>query len=243
MANMVFYILYAVRLCSWDDRLWWSCQDVGRCFRFSGFHHADWLVFCPLERNAWTNFLTRWFCFSLYHNCARLLHCVHLSDPIHVVSSYPFLRSDLMLIIQIRRIHQLGAKSRFSPKLYYIVFIICDIVSLVLQAVGGAMSSNSKGSSQNGVDISLAGLSFQVFSLTIFIALSVDYARSYLRDARSGAVQNRLTESRYKVFLLFLALATLCIYTRCVYRIAELSDGYSGPLIEQQGSFIGLEGV
>lgn len=148
-----------------------------------------------------------------------------------------------MLIIQIRRIHQLGAKSRFSPKLYYIVFIICDIVSLVLQAVGGAMSSNSKGSSQNGVDISLAGLSFQVFSLTIFIALSVDYARSYLRDARSGAVQNRLTESRYKVFLLFLALATLCIYTRCVYRIAELSDGYSGPLIEQQGSFIGLEGV
>lgn len=123
------------------------------------------------------------------------------------------------------------------------MFIICDVVSLVLQAVGGAMSSNSKGSSQDGVDISLAGLSFQVFSLTVFIALSIDYARSYMRDVRSGAVQNRLVESRYKVFLVFLALATLCIYTRCVYRIAELSDGYSGPLIEQQGSFIGLEGV
>lgn len=105
------------------------------------------------------------------------------------------------------------------------------------------MSSNSKGSSQNGVDISLAGLSFQVFSLTVFIALTIDYARSYLRAAKSGAVRNRLTEPRYKVFLVFLALATLCIYIRCVYRVAELSQGYSGPLIQEQGLFIGLEGV
>jgi hypothetical protein len=105
------------------------------------------------------------------------------------------------------------------------------------------MSSNSQGSSQNGIDISLAGLSFQVFSLTVFVALSIDYARSYIRDAKLGAVPNRLTESRYRVFLGFLALATLCIYTRCVYRIAELSDGYSGRLVEEQGPFIGLEGV
>lgn len=105
------------------------------------------------------------------------------------------------------------------------------------------MSSDSKGSSQNGIDISLAGLSFQVFSLTVFIALSVDYALSYLRDVKTGAVSNRLTESRYRLFLVFLALATLCIYTRCVYRIAELSDGYSGRMIQEQGPFIGLEGV
>lgn len=138
---------------------------------------------------------------------------------------------------------QLGAQSRFPPKLYYIVFIICDVVSLILQSVGGAMSSNSQGSSQNGVNISLAGLSFQVLSLTIFIALSIDYTWAYMRDLHRGAVQNRLSETRYRIFLGFVTLATICIYTRCVYRIAELSDGYSGRLEQKEGLFIGLEGV
>ena len=29
----------------------------------------------------------------------------------------------------------------------------------------------------------------------------------------------------------------------CCYRIDELSDGYNGPLIHNEGLFIGLEGV
>lgn len=33
------------------------------------------------------------------------------------------------------------------------------------------------------------------------------------------------------------------ILVRCVYRIDELSDGYSGPLIHNEGLFVGLEGV
>ena len=41
----------------------------------------------------------------------------------------------------------------------------------------------------------------------------------------------------------FLSLAILLILIRCIYRIDELSDGYSGPLIHDEGLFVGLEGV
>jgi hypothetical protein len=126
--------------------------------------------------------------------------------------------------------------------LYYLLFIICDVISLVFQSIGGGMSTNSEGSSQTGVNIALFGLSFQVFTLLVFITLSLDYAARYLRAAKTGSV-GRVVDGRFKVFVACLALATLLVFTRCVYRIAELSEGYSGPLLRDEGLFIGLEGV
>jgi hypothetical protein len=55
-------------------------------------------------------------------------------------------------------------------------FIPCDIVSLIFQATGGAVSSIQAGTDNNtGVDISEAGLILQVVALVIFIGLFVDY--------------------------------------------------------------------
>lgn len=132
--------------------------------------------------------------------------------------------------------------ARFKPMLYYVLFIICDIISLVFQSIGGGMSTNSDGASQTGVNIALFGLSFQVFTLVVFISLSIDYAVRYTRAAKTGSA-GRIVDKQFKLFVVFLALATLSIFTRCVYRIAELSEGYSGPLLRDEGLFIGLEGV
>ncbi|KAL8832219.1 MAG: hypothetical protein Q9191_000389 [Dirinaria sp. TL-2023a] len=131
--------------------------------------------------------------------------------------------------------------ARFSPKFYYWFFIPCDILSLVLQAIGGALSSDSSGSNKTAVDVSVAGLSFQVFTLCIFIGLALEYAVRYRRAAHAGEQRN--VSPRFKIFVLFLSVAILLIFIRCVYRIDELSDGYGGPLIHDQGLFIGLEGV
>ncbi|KAL6722288.1 hypothetical protein ACLMJK_001395 [Lecanora helva] len=129
--------------------------------------------------------------------------------------------------------------SRFSPKFYYWAFIPCDILSLVLQAVGGALSSTSSGGSRTAVDVSIAGLSFQVFTLCVFIGLVLEYAYRYRRASKGVG---HLT-THFKIFSSFLALAILLILIRCAYRIDELSDGYQGPLIHNEGLFIGLEGV
>lgn len=134
---------------------------------------------------------------------------------------------------------RLGSEhSRFSPKLFYWIFIPCDIVSLVLQAAGGALSSTSHGKSKIGVDIALAGLSFQVFTLASFIGLCLDYILRY----QHSSTRATLTKS-FKIFAVFLFLAIVLILIRCAYRIDELSDGYSGPLIHNESLFIALEGV
>ncbi|KIW18800.1 hypothetical protein PV08_03089 [Exophiala spinifera] len=128
--------------------------------------------------------------------------------------------------------------SRFDPRLFYYIFIPCDIVSLILQAIGGAMSSTSDGSSSAGVNIALAGLAFQVATLVAFVAMTVDYfvrSREVWRSAHLPL--------KFKVFVSFLALATLLILIRCCYRVYELNEGYtrhSGALRDQT-LFIALE--
>ena len=128
--------------------------------------------------------------------------------------------------------------SRFSPKFYYWIFIPCDVLSLVLQAVGGALSSTTSGGSRTAIDVSLAGLSFQVFTLCVFIVLVSEYTWRFLK----GSQGHRNISMHFKIFAGFLAFATLLILIRCAYRIDELSDGYNGPLIHNEPLFVALEG-
>jgi hypothetical protein len=46
-----------------------------------------------------------------------------------------------------------------------------------------------------------------------------------------------------QLFFGFMALAVLLIVVRCVYRLVELREGYTGDLIHDENLFIGLEGV
>jgi tellurite resistance protein TehA-like permease len=108
-------------------------------------------------------------------------------------------------------------------------------VSLALQAGGGATSSTSTGSNQVGINISLAGLALQVFTLLVFILASADYMIRFHRTT----VQP--TKTRFNIFTVFLALSIVLILVRCIYRIDELSDGYSGALFHNEGVFYGLE--
>ena len=130
--------------------------------------------------------------------------------------------------------------SRVNPKLFYWVFIPADIISLILQAVGGAMSSSSDGASQTGVNIALAGLIFQVITLSFFSICISDYmwcSRSTWRSVKLPA--------RFISFCGFLALATILILIRCVYRVYELSEGYSrdSEALRDEPMFNCLEGV
>ncbi|KAK1511086.1 parasitic phase-specific protein PSP-1 [Colletotrichum costaricense] len=135
-------------------------------------------------------------------------------------------------------IHVDRSISRFNPRLCYFVFIPCDIVSLILQATGGALSSiaSDKAAVQRGVNVSLAGLIFQVVCLVAFCALFADYLIICMRtNARQRMTKNM------KIFLAFLFISTILILVRCSYRIEELKEGYFSPMFRDQPLFIGLE--
>ena len=155
--------------------------------------------------------------------------------------------------------------SRFKPRTYTFTFMFCDFFSLVLQGTGGGIASTGKTSSTKhaGINIMIAGLSFQVFSLLLFMMLCADYAWNIRK--RNSELAPRSLELRnsfkFKAFQLCqfpllsqssgltlttqtaLAVATLTIFVRSVYRVAELSQGFDGALANQEVSFMILEGV
>lgn len=99
--------------------------------------------------------------------------------------------------------------------------------------------------SQTGIDIMLAGLSFQVFSLAIFAAACADFA---LRVRRSPEQMNTNTTQLYhsthwKLFLCGLGVAAITIFVRSIFRVAELSGGFDGSLANNQITFMILEGA
>lgn len=129
--------------------------------------------------------------------------------------------------------------SRFKPQLIWWIFIPADIICLVLQGTGGALSTVSQGSSQMGIDVALAGLSLQVVILVLFCAILGDYLWRYFRSGSSGALSKRM-----QVFFGFVSAAVILILARCAFRCYELSKGYQdSDLITDEALFIGLEGV
>lgn len=152
--------------------------------------------------------------------------------------------------------------SRIRPQLYTRIFIPCDMIALVLQAVGGGLAAYATyhaASTQKGDNIMMAGLISQVITMAIFMLVSTDFAIRAWRSNSSGdssplasspeedaeAVKLGHLRSSWKFrgFLVALALATICIFWRCVFRVAELSGGWTGPLMHRQDLFIGFESV
>lgn len=144
-------------------------------------------------------------------------------------------------LTDLNRIYRLDPElSRFAPKLFYWIFIPADILCLVLQSVGGAMSTDqNEDTSMTGVNVSLAGLGLQVAVIVIFTILFADYLIRYSRKNSASAFDRRT-----KVFFGFLSLAIVTIFIRCAYRCYELGDGYNdSDRITNEEEFIGLESV
>ncbi|KAM0202358.1 hypothetical protein ACHAPI_001546 [Fusarium lateritium] len=145
--------------------------------------------------------------------------------------------------------------SRLSPEYYTRIFIPCDLVSLILQAVGGGMASTAarmEESAATGTDIMIAGLVFQVITIIGFIVCSIDFAlRTTRRQCALGdaAFDQRPEVSKvrnspwFKGFLGALSLSTFCILWRSAFRVAELSRGWTGPIMANQSMFVGFEGI
>lgn len=135
--------------------------------------------------------------------------------------------------------------SRFRPRTYTLIFCGCDVFSLLLQAAGGGIASgaNSASQTQLGINIMLAGLSAQVLSLALFAILCAEFAFRLYQQPESWNEQHApLYRSKlFHAFLFGLSIATLTIFIRSAFRVAELSGGFRGPLANNQVSFMVLE--
>ncbi|CAK7208043.1 hypothetical protein SEUCBS139899_010877 [Sporothrix eucalyptigena] len=147
------------------------------------------------------------------------------------------------------------ALSRVRPTLYPWLFVPADISCLLVQAAGGALAASAGYTNTKllnaGNRLIIAGIVLQVVVLAIFGLASLDY---YVRVRRYIAGNDRRgrqptpqavalwNDRRFRTFAIAVAVAYMCILIRCIYRIAEMAGGWGNKIMQDQPSFIVLEG-
>jgi len=168
--------------------------------------------------------------------------------PTFLIASY--------FIILAEIIRRLGpCYSRLQPKLYTIVFCGADVVALSIQGVGGGLAATAAGSTdpnanpETGGHIMLVGIIFQMVALTFYMMLAVEFVIRYLRDKPFQRANNQpptgnyYMDGRMKTMLYGLAVSSILIYIRSIYRVIELSDGWSGSIITTEWYFNVFDGA
>ncbi|RKK21530.1 hypothetical protein BFJ66_g17301 [Fusarium oxysporum f. sp. cepae] len=128
--------------------------------------------------------------------------------------------------------------------MHAIVFLTCDIIALVVQAVGGAMASTEAdkihGDTKPGTNIMMA-------AMIVFTVLVLDFMRrvfvktSYLESKNIRPAHHGSLPRSYIWLLVSVFISLTMIFIRSIYRTIELIQGREGYLITHEGFFIGLD--
>ena len=169
VANILFLVIFAITFVMtclmWiKSRYWWFnvSWTCGTALEFLGF----------LGRVLSFDDMTK---FDYY-----LLQLITLTlSPVFLMAGIYFLFGQLVVI------H--GRQySMLKPLHYSYIFITCDVVSLVVQAVGGGMTSIAAQRYENvdsGTYTMIAGIAFQVFSMSVFLTFWFVFCWNiYFRD-------------------------------------------------------------
>ena len=123
----------------------------------------------------------------------------------------------------------------------------CDFTSLLLQAIGGGVAASAHGPKNSllGAHVMLAGIVFQVATFTFLYILAGIFISKLMRGRETLTTEAAkiLYGKDFKVFVVGVFVASLAVYIRCVYRIAELATGWSNAVMRDETEFIILDGV
>ena len=259
-ANILFLVLFAITFAiaclMWiKSRYWWFnvAWTCGTALEFLGYLGRV-LSFSDMKK------------FDYY-----LLQLIALTlSPVFLMAGIYFLFGQLVVI------H--GRQySWLKPLHYSYIFITCDVVSLVIQAVGGGMTAIAAQEYDDvdpGTYTMIAGIAFQVFSMSVFLLCWLVFCWNiYFRDisvneSKPSPYQKKSLMTFIKLLLngddanmyklkvldkyynlsykdlrrrplynyyaIAITLAVIAVYIRCIYRVVELAQGFSGYLITHE---------
>lgn len=126
--------------------------------------------------------------------------------------------------------------------MYLYIFCTVDIISLVIQAVGGGMASvafqqEPVGNTDLGTKIMVAGVLFQLAAIMVFFVL---FTWVILKGLKTRG--DILRETRVRLVLGATVISVMMLVARAVYRSVELLEGWTGHLMTTESYFIGLDG-
>lgn len=111
--------------------------------------------------------------------------------------------------------------SILPPNLYTWIFILCDVLSLISQAAGGAVAATAHANKMRqdaGGHIMLAGIVWQVFTLVVFALAAGQFFWQFHRQKESRKVRIPTMRAKFMWFCWSTVIAFIAIFIRCVYR-------------------------
>jgi len=238
--GIIFITLFAISTVlhlfqAWKYRLWWILPTA---------------VFCGTAE------LVGWGARLYSSSNPRALIPFEIQISSTITGPTPLIAANFVILEYI--IKTLGPRfSRFTPRMYMIVFVTCDAISLSIQGAGGAVAGMAAGNGEDpttGGTIMLIGIIIQMVAITLFLITASEFFYRYAfdkpirKDAHNdlekprGAYSTGAMDPRMKIAIYAMAFSTICLFIRAVYRTIELTDGWNGRIIATQVYFNVLDG-
>jgi hypothetical protein len=117
---------------------------------------------------------------------------------------------------------------KLKPQLLAVVFVSLDIVSFLVQGIGGSMAGPGSSASQiqTGLHIYMAGIGIQEFFILCFFALAVKFQLRMQQLEKITSIQGMPQRWRPLLYMLYVSLVLITV--RIIFRLVEFSGGV-GP--------------
>ncbi|KAI0268259.1 RTA1 like protein-domain-containing protein [Gloeopeniophorella convolvens] len=210
---------------------------------FSLFKWGAWWMMC-MTIGAYT--------FALGIGCRFGLHVQPESQGIYIVeylfiilSPCAFIAANYVLLGRLARFLNSGNHLLVSPNRITITFLISDIITFLIQATGGSVSvaSDTTKGAKLGSNIFLGALVIQLLSFLAFTLVFIRFmlrVRKYEHDAWV-LHQGRPWYNNWLALAGAMAVSCVGIIIRSFYRVVELSQGFLGPIAQNEGLFYALD--
>ncbi|KAL2267289.1 hypothetical protein VTJ83DRAFT_4566 [Remersonia thermophila] len=142
------------------------------------------------------------------------------------------------------------ALSRVRPQRYPFIFVPLDLSCLLIQAIGGALAASGALTNmrvvQHGNRCIISGIVLQMLVLGFFGTVAGEYFVRTAKWIQSGQADAEVVElwknKKFRMFTYAVGGAYSGILIRCIYRTIEMAGGWGNHIMQDEPSFIVLEG-
>ncbi|KAI0254690.1 RTA1 like protein-domain-containing protein [Lactifluus subvellereus] len=210
---------------------------------FNLFKWGAWWMVC-MTIGAYT--------FALGIACRFALHVKPESKGIYIVeylfvilAPCAFIAADYVLLGHLARFLGSGKHLLVSPKRITIIFVISDVTTFLIQALGGAISvgANTVRGEKLGSHVFLGALVIQLISFLIFTTIFLRFMRRVHKFERDAWTLHRGNQwyNDWRTLAAALGVSCVGIIIRSLYRVVELSQGFLGPIAQNEDLFYALD--
>jgi hypothetical protein len=161
-----------------------------------------------------------------------------VTAPVFITASIYVCLNKLIEWAKLSGLDEHGRK-KFHPRAILWGFVACDVVSTIVQIAGaaliGAAESNRKDPNTPN-HILLAGLVFQSVAFSVFLIILGLFIRYLSSDQTVG-----VGLGGKRTFIVMLTIASLLVFLRLLFRLAETAQGVFGYLMQHEPFFGALE--